>query len=133
MSAAVKGKQIIWGIAAGAITAATNVLTNAGVVQSFEIDSGGGTTVIGDEDDDVVARVDHAAENKLSMEVHCVSATVKPAKGAEISGASLGTIDGIDFTVGRTFVDNAKATYAQGGVKKISMTATHYPTMAADA
>lgn len=133
MSAAIKGKQIVWGIAAGAITAATNVLTNAGIVQSFEIDSGGGTTIINDEDDDAVTRIDHNAENKISMEVHAVAATVKPAKGAEITGVSLGTIDGIDFTTGRTFVDSAKATYSQGGVKKISITATHYPLMLTDA
>lgn len=133
MSAAIKGKQVIWGIPNQAITAATNILTNAGIIQSFEIDSGGGTTVIGDEDDDAVTRIDHNAENKISMEVHCVSATVKPAKGAEILGSSLGTIDGVVFTTGRTFVDSSKVTYQQGGVKKIAITATHYPTMAADA
>ena len=133
MSAAIKGKQIIWGIPSQAVTAATNVLTNAGILQSFEIDSGGGTTVIGDEDDDAVTRIDHNFENKISMEVHCVSATAKPAKGAEILGSSLGTIDGIVFSTGRTFVDSSKVTYSQGGVKKIAITATHYPTMAPDA
>lgn len=133
MAASVKGKQIIWGVPSAAVTAATNVLTNSGIVQSFEIDSTGGTTVIGDEDDDAVTRVDHNAENKISMEVHCVAATAKPAKGAEITGSSLGTIDGINFETGRTFVDSSKVTYSQGGVKKIAITATHYPTMAADA
>jgi hypothetical protein len=130
MAASVKGKQVIWGITSGVITAGNSILTNAGIIQSFEIDSQGGTTIIGDEDDDAVTRIDHNSENKISLEVHCVSATVKPAKGAELTG--LGTIDGVAFTTGRTFVDSSKVTYSQGGVKKISISATHYPVMTAD-
>ena len=75
-------------LACGGALAATNILTNAGIIQSFEIDSGGGTTVIGDEDDDAVTRIDHKAENKISMEVHCVAATVMPAKGMATSARS---------------------------------------------
>ncbi len=133
MSAAIKGKQILWGIPTAGVTAATAIFTASGVVNTFEIDSSGGTTLIGDEDDDIVSRIDHKAENKITMEVHCVATTVKPAKGTEIIGTSLGTIDGISFTVGRIFVDTSKVTYTQGGVKKISITATHYPVMASDA
>lgn len=130
MAAAIKGKQVIWGIPSGAITAANTVIT-AGIIQSFEVTKGGGTTTVADEDDDIVTRIDHAVENKLSLEVTCVSTTTCPAKGAELT--SLGTLDGVAFDTGRTFVDDAKAVYSQGGVKKISISATHYPTMAADA
>lgn len=130
MSASIKGYQVIWGVPAGAITGAHSVVT-AGIVESFEIDNQGGTTVITDEDDDPVTRIDHNAERKISLSVACKATTVLPAKGAELTG--LGTIDGVNFGTGRVFVDDAKSVYAQAGVKKISMTATHYPTMAADA
>lgn len=129
MSAAVKGKLVIWGVAAGAITAA-NAAVTGGIIASFEITSSGGTTVVGDEDDDVVSRIDHAAENKISMEVDCVSATTKPAKGTELTG--LATLDGVTFGTGRTFVDDSKVVYNRAGVKKISVSATHYPSMPAD-
>jgi hypothetical protein len=130
MSAAIKGKQVLWGVAAGAISAA-NVAVTGGIITSFEIDSQGGTTTVGDEDDDIVTRIDHAAENKITMEVDCVAATTKPAKGTELTGLS--TIDGVTFGTGRTFVDSSKVVYARNGVKKISVSATHYPGMAADA
>ncbi len=130
MAAAVKGKTVIWGVSAGAITAA-NAAVTGGIITSFEVDSQGGTETVGDEDNDIVSRIDHAAENKISMEVDCTSATVKPAKGAELTG--MGTIDGVAFGTGRTFVDSSKVVYNRAGVKKISVTATHYPTMAADA
>lgn len=133
MAAQIKGKLLVWGIQTAQKTSADTILTASGVVQSFDIDSGGGTTVIGDEDDDAVTRIDHNFENKLSMEVHCVATTAKPPKGTEILGATLGTVDGIAFGTGRTFIDTSKVSYAQGGVKKISITATHYPGMAADA
>jgi hypothetical protein len=87
--------------------------------------------VITDEDDDPVTRVDHNAERKVTLLVICKSSTILPAKGAELTG--LGTIDGVNFSTGRVFVDDAKAVYSQGGAKKISMSATHYPTLLADA
>jgi len=130
MSAAIKGKQVLWGVSAGAVTAA-NVAVTGGIITSFEIDSQGGTTAVSDEDDDIVTRIDHAAENKISMEVDCVSASSKPAKGTELTG--MGTIDGINFATGRVFVDSSKVVYNRNGVKKLSVTATHYPAMAADA
>lgn len=133
MAAAIKGKTLVWGIQGAQKTSADTILTASGIIQSFEIDSGGSTTVIGDEDDDAVTRIDHNFENKISMEVHCVATTAKPAKGTEIVGSGLGTIDGVAFGTGRTFVDNSKVSYSQGGVKKLSITATHYPAMAADA
>lgn len=130
MSAAIKGKQVSWGISAGAVTAA-NVAITGGIIASFEITSGGATTTVADEDDDVVTRIDHAAENKISLEVDCTSATTKPAKGTELTG--LGTIDAVAFGTGRVFVDDSKVVYNRAGVKKISVSATHYPVMAADA
>lgn len=130
MAAAIKGKQVIWGISSGAVTAA-NAAVTAGIIASFEVDSQGATETVGDEDNDIVTRIDHAAENKISIEVDCLSTTVKPAKGAELTG--LGTIDGVAFGTGRTFVDSSKVVYNRAGVKKISVTATHYPVMAADA
>lgn len=133
MSAQIKGKQISWGIPSGVITGATSLLTAVGIVESFELDPGGSTTIITDEDDDPVTRIDHNAENKFTMTVVCVATTAKPAKGAEITGSSLGTIDGINFATGRTFVDSAKVVYNKGGEKKLTVAATHYPTMGADA
>lgn len=130
MSASIKGVQVVWGVPEGAITGAHSVVT-AGIVESFDIQNQGGTTVITDEDDDPVTRIDHNAERKVSLTVVCKSSTTLPAKGAELTG--LGTIDGVNFGTGRVFVDDATATYTQAGVKKISMTATHYPTIVADA
>lgn len=130
MSAAIKGKQVIWGVTAGAVTAA-NAAVTGGIITSFEIDSQGGTTSVSDEDDDIVTRIDHAAENKITLEVDCIATTTKPAKGTELTGLS--TIDGVTFGTGRTFVDSSKVVYTRNGVKKISVTATHYPGMAADA
>lgn len=132
MAASIKGKTLVWGIQSAQKASADTILTASGVVQSFDVESSGGTTAIGDEDDDVVTRIDHAAENKISMEVNCVATTALPVKGTEIAGATLGTVDGIVFSTGRTFIDTAKVTYSQGGVKKISLTATHYPEMPAD-
>ena len=133
MSVSIKGKQIAWGIPAGVLTAAAGLMTAVGIVESFELDPGGSTTILTDEDDDPVTRIDHNAENKFTMGVVCTAATVKPAKGAEIVGSTLGTIDGINFTTGRTFVDSAKVVYNKGGEKKLTIAATHYPTMGADA
>jgi hypothetical protein len=130
MAASIKGVQVIWGVPAGAITGAHSVVT-AGIIESFEITNGGGTTVITDEDDDPVTRIDHNAERKVALSVVCKATTILPAKGVELTG--LGTIDGVNFATGRVFVDDAKAVYSQGAVKKISISATHYPIMAADA
>jgi hypothetical protein len=132
MAASIKGKQVIFGVPAGVITA-THSVTTSGIVQSFSVEPGGSTSTVEDEDDDIVTRIDHKAENKVTMEVVCLSNSVMPAKGAEITGSGLGTIDGVNFTTGRIFVDAPKAQYDKGGVKKISIAATHYPTMAADA
>jgi hypothetical protein len=132
MSAAVKGKQLSWGIPSALKTAATTIFTDSGVVTSVSVEDGGGTTVINDEDDDAVTRIDHAGEHKVSFEVHATASTVKPAKGTEILGATLGTIDGVNFSTGRTFVDDSKADYLPNGVKKITISATHYPAMGAD-
>lgn len=130
MSAAIKGKQVIWGVPSAVVTAAL-VAATGGIVTDFEHDVGGGTTLVSDEDDDIVTRIDHAAENKISLSVDCLSTTVKPAKGQELSG--LGTIDGVNYGTGRTFVDTSKVVYQKAGVKKLSITATHYPGMVADA
>ena len=130
MAASIKGYQVVWGVPSGAITGAHSVVT-AGIVESFEIDNQGATSVITDEDDDPVTRIDHNAERKVTLSVVCKSTTALPAKGAELTG--LGTIDGVNFGTGRVFVDSAKAVYSQAGVKKISVSATHYPTLVADA
>jgi hypothetical protein len=131
MSAVVKGKQIIWGVPSGVGTEAAKYVSGGGIALSFAISRGGATTPIGDEDDDIVTRVDHAFENKVTLEVQCVSGTALPAKGAEIT--TLGTLDSVTFGTGRTFIDDAKVDYANSAGKKISISATHYPAMAADA
>lgn len=130
MAATIKGKQISWGLSAGAITAATGA-TTAGIAQSFSISRGGVSTTINDEDDDIVTRIDHAAENKISIEVMALSTSTVPAKGTELT--ITGTFDGLSFSSGRTFVDDAKVDYANAQAKKITISATHYPIMAADA
>ena len=133
MAASIKGKTIKWGIDTAIVTSAGTILVNSGVVQSFKISRGGSTTYINDEDDDAVTRIDHDYENKITLEVIGVAATVPPAKGTEILGTTLGTIDGIVFSTGRTFVDSADVEYSQGGAKKISIVATHKVNMPADA
>lgn len=131
MAATVKGIQIIWGVPSGVKTEGAKYITGGGIVTAFSIAKGGGTTLINDENDDIVTRVDHAFENKITCEVQAISGTTAPAKGAEITG--LGTLDGVTFGTGRTFVDDSKIDYANAAGKKISITATHYPAMAANA
>lgn len=132
MAAVIKGKQVSWGIPAAGVSGIIAAVA-AGIVDSLEITAGGATTTVSDEDDDIVTRVDHAAENKFTFSVDCTAATTKPAKGAELVTTAFGTLDGIVFTTGRSFVDDAKVVYQRAGVKKLSISATHYPTMAADA
>ena len=129
MAAQVKGVQVIFGVPSGVKTEAAKLV--AGIVSSYSISRGGATTTISDEDDDIVTRVDHAYENKVSLEVTCTSLSALPAKGTEITGML--TLDSVTFGTGRTFVDDAKVDYSNSAAKKISVSATHYPAMAADA
>ena len=130
MAAAIKGKQIIWGVPSAVVTAAL-VAATGGIVTDFEHTAGGATDTVADEDNDIVTRIDHGAENKISLTVDCMSTTTKPAKGTELTG--LGTIDGVNYGTGRVFVDDSKVVYNRAGVKKLTVTATHYPAMVADA
>jgi hypothetical protein len=109
----------------------SNAVVTAGIVESASIALGGSTETVVDEDGDTVTRIDHGAENKISVEVKCLSTSTLPAKGSELTG--LGTIDGVTLGTGRTFVDDSTVSYASTAVKKISVSATHYPGMAADA
>ena len=120
MAAAVKGVQVVFGVPAGVKTEVNKYVT-AGVVADFSIALGGATDTVSDEDDDIVTRIDHAAENKVTLSI----------KGVEITG--LLALDSVAFATGRTFVDDSKVDYANNAVKKISVSATHYPAMAADA
>lgn len=129
MSASVKGKQVIWGIVAGAITAA-HAATTSGIVESFSVTPGGNVEDVPDEDGDFVARVDHGVTNTIELTVKALSDTVLPAKGDELTG--LGTIEGIDFSVGRVFVEDSSADSNGSAVKTISVTAKHYPDMPDD-
>ncbi|MES2995909.1 MAG: hypothetical protein V4733_03775 [Verrucomicrobiota bacterium] len=129
MAAAIKGKQIVWGVPAGGITLA-HAATTSGIVESIDIESGGETAEINDEDGDVVTRVDHGTENKVTINVIAIVSTALPEKGDELTG--LPAIDGIALNTGRVFVDTSKVTYTGKDAKKISITAVHYPTMPAD-
>lgn len=129
MSASIKGRTVVFGVTAGAITAA-HAATTAGIVESFSISAGGETVDIGDEDNDLVTRIDHGAKNTVSLEVLCEPTSDLPAKGDEITG--MGTIDGVAFGTGRVFVETAQVQYQKAQVKKITVTASHYPSMAAD-
>jgi hypothetical protein len=128
MAAAVTGTQVLFGIPASAVTnsAAT---TTAGIVESYSVQLGGSTEEIGDEDNDIVARIDHGAVNKVSLEVLVQSTSTIPAKGATISG--LGTVQGIALGTGLVIVDDAQVTFTKAGVSKLSVSASHYPTMTA--
>jgi hypothetical protein len=130
MAAAVKGVQVVFGVPAGVKTEVNKYVT-AGVVADFSIALGGATDTVSDEDDDIVTRIDHAAENKVTLSINAVATSVLPAKGVEITG--LLALDSVAFATGRTFVDDSKVDYANNAVKKISVSATHYPAMAADA
>lgn len=129
MADTIKGKQVIWGTDSfsNSLSAFT---TNAGIVQSFSVSIGGASTNVLDEDGDIVSRVDSAGENKITLEVVALSGTVPPSKGTAITG--LPTIDGIAFGTGRLLTDDAKVDYSNAAVKKISINATHYPSMGAD-
>jgi len=129
MSASIKGRTVVFGVPAGAITGAHSA-TVSGIVQSFGFTRGGETVEIGDEDNDFVTRIDHGAKASVSIEVMCEPDSEVPAKGDEITG--MGTIDGYAFGTGRVFVDSAAVAYQNAQVKKITVNATHYPSMAAD-
>jgi hypothetical protein len=129
MAADIKGKQVAWGVAA--LIATVHTATTAGIVQSFSWGAGGETDEITDEDADIVTRIDHGAKNSLSMEVLCVATSALPAKGDELVFAS--AVDGVPIDVGRTVVDTAEVSYSDKDKKRISVTATQYPEMAADA
>jgi hypothetical protein len=124
-----KGRKVVWGIAAGVITGAHTV-TTAGILQGFSIQAGGETGEIKDEDGDIVTRIGHGAKNKVTVEILCEPTSKLPLKDAEMTG--LGTLDGLNFSTGRVFVDDATVTYANADVKKISVNLSHYPEMAAD-
>ena len=130
MAAAIKGKQISWGVSAAGITLA-NAATTAGIVESITIERGGETSKIVDEDGDIVTRIDHGEEIKLEIEVKALLTSTVPAKGTEITG--LAAIDLIPINTGRTFVESAKVTYSGSDAKKISISAVNYPVMAANA
>jgi hypothetical protein len=128
MAAAVTGTQVLFGIPASAVTnsAAT---TTAGIVESYSVQLGGSTEEIGDEDNDIVARIDHAAINKVSLEVLVQSTSTIPEKGSTITGLS--TVQGITLGTGLVIVDDAQVTFTKAGVSKLSVSASHYPTMTA--
>lgn len=129
MAESVKGIQVTWGIAAGAITAA-HVATTSGILESFSVTPGGNVEEVMDEDGDIVSRVDHGTTNTIEFTVKAISTSTLPVKGDELEG--LGTLDGIDFDTGRVFVEDASADSTAGAVKTISVTAKHYPDMPAD-
>lgn len=129
MAASIKGRTVVWGVTAGIITAVQSA-TESGIIQSCSLAVGGETEIVKDEDGDPVTRIDHGATNQFDFEVMCEPDSVLPTKGSELTG--LGTIDGINTGTGRTFVDTAKVDYANTAVKKISGSATHYPSMPAD-
>lgn len=129
MAASIKGRTVVWGVPAGVITGAHSV-TTSGIIQSYTLGGGGETTEIGDEENDIVTRVDHGAKNSISLEIMCEPDSTLPEKGDELTG--LGTIDGINFATGRVFVDAPQVQYQNAAVKKFTVTASHYPDMAAD-
>lgn len=129
MAADIKGKQVAWGVAA--LIATVHAATTSGIVQSFSWGAGGETDEVTDEDGDYVTRIDHGDKNSLSMEVLCVADSVPPAKGDELVFAS--AVDGLPINVGRVIVDTAEVSYSDKAKKRISVSATQYPEMAADA
>ncbi|MCW1921324.1 hypothetical protein OKA05_02095 [Luteolibacter arcticus] len=124
-----KGREVVWGVPAGVITGVQSV-TTSGIVQNFTVNRGGEVAEIGDEENDIVTRIDHAKKNTGSIEIMCEPDSTLPEKGDELTG--LGEHDGIDFAEGRTFVEDASVTYQNAQVKKITVPFTHYPDMAAD-
>ena len=128
-SLSIHGRQVDWGLPPGVIVGIDSVITT-GIIQSFSLSVGGATSLISDEDGDIVTRIDYGGENKLSMEITALVGSVIPVKGSPIIG--LGTIDGINFNSGQVLVDDVKIDYANSAVKKFSINASHYPAMPAD-
>lgn len=126
MAAAVTGTQVLFGIPSAAKTNSDATVT-AGIVESYSVQLGGSTEEIGDEDNDIVARVDHAVVNKVSLEVLVQSTSVMPAKGTRITGLS--TVQGVALGTGSVIVDDAQVTFAKAGVTKLSVSASHYPLL----
>jgi hypothetical protein len=129
MSASVKGKQVVWGVQDDVRDLAL-IAATAGIVTAFSMSNGGATTPITDEQDDIVTRVDHAPEVKITMEVLAMSASTLPAKGDELD-FGVAEVDGVDFTTGSVVVDDAKADYGPSGAKKYSISATFHPSVIA--
>jgi hypothetical protein len=127
MAAAVTGVQVLFGIPASAVTNST-ATTTAGIVESYSVQLGGATEEIGDEDGDIVARIDHGAVNKISLEVLIQSTSTVPTKGSTISGMQ--TVQGITLGTGKVIVDDAQVTFTKAGVSKLSVSASHYPLVA---
>lgn len=129
MAAKISGREVVWGVPSTVI-AGIQTVTGSGIIQSFSIQPGGSTDIVNDEDGDAVTRIDHGAINKINFEVMCEPDTTLPEKGDEVT--LLGTLEGIDFSTGRVFVDDPQVTFGNAAVKKISVAASHYPTMGAD-
>lgn len=137
MAASVKGSLIVWGVQDDPRDAALVAMTS-GIVTSFSVAKAGATTTISDEQDDVVTRVDHAEESKITIEVLAQSTSTIPDKGdlIDMSGLIILNgdliIDGIDFSDGSLIVDDAKIDYGFAAAKKISISATYTPTELAE-
>lgn len=126
MAATIQGIQVSFGVPS-AVSGAIVAFVTAGIVENFQYTRGGNTAEIIDEDGDIVSRVDHGAKIDVSFDVICTTTTTVPAKGAVIAG--LGTIDGINFGSDKTFVESVEVTYPAADVKKLSVSAVHYPSM----
>jgi hypothetical protein len=126
MAASIKGVQVLWGVSDTVRDAALDIDTE-GIITGATVTDGGGTFIQGNEVNDEVSRVDHAAEAKITFEVVMTANTTLPEKGDALTFAALTEIDGIDIATRKPVVDDVKIDYANGAVKKVSISTTLYP------
>lgn len=136
MAALIEGRQVIWGISSDVKTTSDDIL--AGIVQSASVNQGGETAEIADEDGDFVGVVFHGYKNVIEITLVCTAASVAlPTKGQEVvfSGMTpaITSIDGVDVSSGRAFIDDSSSSQTGTAVTEVSLTINHYPSMAADA
>lgn len=126
MAASIKGRKVVWALP-GAIVTGIHSVTTSGVAQNLSADDGGQEHEVVDENSDICTVIFHGDKNEVKFDVTCEPTTVKPARGQEITPVS-----GLGLSGGRVFVKSSNVVYSNADAKKLSVSATHYPTMGAD-
>ncbi len=127
MAVEIKGATVKWGIPSALKTSSDALVT--GIVQSIDIQVGGSTEDIADEDGDLVARVGHGDKNTVTISTIVTASTVTlPAKDTLVEFAS--AVDGVPLQTGKAYIEDAKITYSGNSTTAVDFTIHHYPNFA---